>query len=168
MSKKVVEPERLQTIWRTRVACWINKATRAQAHARASAPIPTHTQMHALTRPPAHTHTHTHKATCNTYCFSTEQRLRERASLLRYTHIVCFVTYGLTFFGFIQPSSGINSICHDGYSLDLNDYYNGLVICMSDCKWKLKQYSVQSVYFLTIKVDNVNKASHSKLWVRFW
>ena len=81
MSKNVVEPGRLQTIWRMRVAYWINKATRAQAHARASAPTPTHTQTHALTRPPTHTHTHTHthKATCNTYCFSTEQRLRERA-----------------------------------------------------------------------------------------
>ena len=45
LSKKVVEPERRQTILRMRVACWLRNATRAQAH--------THTEM------------------CNTYCFST-------------------------------------------------------------------------------------------------
>ena len=33
MSKNMVEPERRQTVWRMRVACWINKATRAQAQA---------------------------------------------------------------------------------------------------------------------------------------
>ena len=49
MSKNMVEPYRPQmTIWRC-VACWIIKATRAQASAR----LPTH----ALT----HTHTQTHR-----------------------------------------------------------------------------------------------------------
>ena len=45
MWKNTVEPDRPQiTIWRTRIACWIPKAT--------------------------NTHTHTHRI-CNTYCFST-------------------------------------------------------------------------------------------------
>ena len=43
MSKNVVEPEKLQAIWRMRVACWISKVTRTKAHARARAPTPTHT-----------------------------------------------------------------------------------------------------------------------------
>jgi hypothetical protein len=49
------------TIWR-RVACWISKTTRAQAHARARAP----TSIHTLP-----TRTHTHTEICNTQCFST-------------------------------------------------------------------------------------------------
>ena len=54
MSKNMVEPDRPQrTIWR-RVACRIIKATRAQAHARASVPTPTYT----------------HTQICNTYCFA--------------------------------------------------------------------------------------------------
>ena len=43
------------TVWR-RVAFWISKATRAQAHARACAP----THVHFRTHPPAPTRTHTH------------------------------------------------------------------------------------------------------------
>jgi hypothetical protein len=30
MSKNLVEPERPQTIWLMRVACWVSKATRAK------------------------------------------------------------------------------------------------------------------------------------------
>ena len=30
---------------------------------------------------------------CNTYCFSTQQWLRERPSLLRYMYIACLVMY---------------------------------------------------------------------------
>jgi hypothetical protein len=42
-----MEPKRpLMTVWR-HVACWISKATRAQAYAHASAPTTTH--QHALT-----------------------------------------------------------------------------------------------------------------------
>ena len=47
ISKNMVEPERLQlAIWR-RVAWWINKATRSQAHAwaRIPPPPPTHTEI---------------------------------------------------------------------------------------------------------------------------
>lgn len=39
MSKDMVEREMPQTIWRLRVAYWTSKATRAQTHARASAPL---------------------------------------------------------------------------------------------------------------------------------
>jgi hypothetical protein len=63
MSKNVVEPERPQTIWRMRVACWISKATRAKVHACAR----------VSTRMRAHTHTHT------------KQSFRERTSVL-YLH----------------------------------------------------------------------------------
>ena len=48
MSKNMVEPERLQmTIW-LRVACWISKATRAQAHPSAHAPTHTLGNMYNL------------------------------------------------------------------------------------------------------------------------
>ena len=50
-------------MWR-RVARWISKAKRAQAHARALAPTPTHTQI------------------CN-IAFPLQQWFRERASVLR-------------------------------------------------------------------------------------
>ena len=60
MSKNMVEPEKpYMTIWR-RVACWISKATRVQAHARTSAPTPTHALTQARTQ----------TEICNTYCFS--------------------------------------------------------------------------------------------------
>ena len=42
-SKIFVEPERLQMTTQRRVACWISKATHAQAHVNARAPTPTHT-----------------------------------------------------------------------------------------------------------------------------
>jgi hypothetical protein len=53
MSKNVVEPERQQLATWRRVAYWIRKATRAQAHANARGPTLTHTGV------------------CNTYYFST-------------------------------------------------------------------------------------------------
>jgi hypothetical protein len=53
MSTNMVQPERTQTIWRPRLAYWISKPTRAQAHARARAPTPNHT--HGRTRARTHT-----------------------------------------------------------------------------------------------------------------
>jgi hypothetical protein len=47
MSKNEAEPERPQTIWRVRVACWISKTT-----CEKSTPAPVHPH------PPPHTHTH--------------------------------------------------------------------------------------------------------------
>ena len=64
ISKSNVEPETLHmTIWR-RVACWISKATRSQAHSRVREH--THT-VYVRTHPRMHTQTEIR----NTYCFST-------------------------------------------------------------------------------------------------
>ena len=43
MSKNVVDPERLHSIWRMRVVCWIIKAKRANADASAHETTPAHT-----------------------------------------------------------------------------------------------------------------------------
>ena len=88
MSKTVMEPERPQTIWRMRAACWISKATRAQANARARAPTPTNTQAHACTHPRARKHTQTYVLLIAS---PRQQWLRERASILRYTYTACLV-----------------------------------------------------------------------------
>ena len=78
MSKKVVETVTNDvTIWRIRVACWISKATRTYAHAHAHAP--------------AYPYARTHKQNNNTYCFSTDTMIHERASMLRYTYIAPLV-----------------------------------------------------------------------------
>ena len=63
----MVKPERSQIIWRPRVACWIRKATRELAHARARVPTSRHKWTQTRTRMPSptlaltHTHTHTHR-----------------------------------------------------------------------------------------------------------
>jgi hypothetical protein len=64
MSKNMVEPEGPQMVILRRVAWWINKATRAQAHAssRALTPIPTHPYTHLpRSRARTHTHAYTHR-----------------------------------------------------------------------------------------------------------
>jgi hypothetical protein len=63
------------TIWRMRVECWMCKATCTRQRARADA--------HAFAR--------AQTQICNIYCFSTATVIRERASMLRYTYISCFV-----------------------------------------------------------------------------
>ena len=55
MSKKVVEPERLQMAMWGRDTCWISKAKRAQAHVQARVPKP-NTEKHARTRIYPRTH----------------------------------------------------------------------------------------------------------------
>jgi hypothetical protein len=73
MFKNLVVPERPQMIvWRVRVACWISKATSAHAHAS------------------AHPHTHA-RAHSFLISFPRQQWVCERASVLRYTYIICFV-----------------------------------------------------------------------------
>jgi hypothetical protein len=64
ISKNVVEPERAQVAIQRRVARWVSKATRGQAHARAGA--------------------RTHKYII-LISFRRQQWFRERASILRYT-----------------------------------------------------------------------------------
>jgi hypothetical protein len=71
------------TIWRIRVACWIRKAICTYWHAK----------DHAPQNPHARTQADAHRQMCNTYCFSTTTKIRERASILRYTYTVCLVTY---------------------------------------------------------------------------
>ena len=73
------------TIWRTRVACWVSKATLTYSHAHA----------HAPGYPQARTDAHscTHRPVSNTYCFPTATVIRERTSVLRYTHIIPLVFY---------------------------------------------------------------------------
>jgi hypothetical protein len=58
-------------MWR-RIACWISKATRAQAHAiaRAAFLASPHTRTNAQVRG-THTHTRARAEICNDYCFST-------------------------------------------------------------------------------------------------
>ena len=48
-----------------------------------------------LARPHARTHAHTRRPISNTYCFSTATMIRESASMLRYTYIVCLVNFYL-------------------------------------------------------------------------
>ena len=64
MSENVVEPERTQTIWRKRVACWIIEVIRSQIHAHERARVHTHTEI------------------CNAYCFST-------ATMVSWTRLHC-------------------------------------------------------------------------------
>ena len=63
------------TVWRIRVACWISKATRARACIRSRL----RTAMRTRAR------THAQRKICNTYCFCTATKIRERASILRYS-----------------------------------------------------------------------------------
>ena len=88
------------TIWR-RVACWISKATLAQAHARSSAP--THARMH--------THAPTQKHV-RLIAFPRQQWFRERASVLRYTYIACLLRFksiwGIVNFCCAKPTSEIH------------------------------------------------------------
>ena len=65
-------------IWR-RVAYWISKAARAQAHSRALHPHP-HT----------HARTHTHKYVI-LITFPQQHFFRERSSLSRYTYTACLI-----------------------------------------------------------------------------
>jgi hypothetical protein len=92
MSKNVVEPERPRmTIWR-RVACWISKATRAQAHDRAP---PTHTRMYPPSPPrgrrppPPPPPTHTQK-----YFFPTATTVSwTRLNVTLYVHCLSCLYY---------------------------------------------------------------------------
>ena len=82
MSKNIVKPQRPQmTIWR-RFACWIIKATHAQAQFRVRAPAH---QIHT------HKRAHTNKEICNTFSSPRQQWFCERALILRYTYIACLV-----------------------------------------------------------------------------
>ena len=73
-----------QTIWRTHVACWVYKATRARTH--------THSCRHVHTHARASTPTCTHKQKyVILIAFPRQHWFRERASVSRYTYIASLV-----------------------------------------------------------------------------
>jgi hypothetical protein len=87
MSKNTVDPGRPEmTIWR-RVACWLSKATRSQAHAHAPAPTSSHALAHTRALV---THIHTHTYVLLT-AFPWQQWFRKRSSILRYTYMTSIV-----------------------------------------------------------------------------
>jgi hypothetical protein len=69
------------TVWRMCVACWISKATRAQAYAHTLAHLGTYVRGRSYAE------------ICNTYCSLRQQWVRERTSVLRYTYIVYLVCF---------------------------------------------------------------------------
>jgi hypothetical protein len=80
ISKNVVKPERMQTLWRLSVAYWLSKHTRTQAHARAREPTPTHGRTHsdACLQPHARVHTQEYVI----FVFPRQQWIREQAHWL--------------------------------------------------------------------------------------
>jgi hypothetical protein len=96
ISKNLVEPERPQMAIQQRVACWISKATRAQAHAsaRSSARAHTHTHTHTPTRKHknalAVARAHTLKYVIF-IAFLQQQWFRESALILRYIYIYIYI-----------------------------------------------------------------------------
>ena len=65
-------------IWRTRVECWMSKATRTHSQAHSLAP------GHQRARTRTHTHTHTHTQANILIAFRLQRWFRQRASILRY------------------------------------------------------------------------------------
>ena len=61
--------------------CILDKQGYIHARVCASPSTRTPTRTHARAR--------THRQICNSYCFVTATMIRERASMLRYTYIVC-------------------------------------------------------------------------------
>ena len=72
----------------TRFPCWINNVTSAYARANANATAKSDT--HARTHSRAHTHARTQQYVILIF-FPRQQWFRTRASMLRYTNIVCIV-----------------------------------------------------------------------------
>ena len=79
------------TIWRIRVACWESKATSTYAHAHA----------HAHGYPYARAH----RPISNNNCFSMATMIRERASMLRDTYIVCLVSNSFAWITFREVAA---------------------------------------------------------------
>ena len=93
----MVEPERTQAIWDTRVACWLSKTTCCQAHA--CIPAPTLTPTPTTPPHPPQTHIHTHKYVI-VIAFLLQKLFCKRASVLRYTCIKIWVLFYLVIFDF--------------------------------------------------------------------
>jgi hypothetical protein len=72
-----------------------NNTTQISNYALTSMPTLTPRAPPPLPHTHTHTHTHTQRHISKIYCFSTTIVIRERASVLRYTYIACFVVYWL-------------------------------------------------------------------------
>ena len=101
-------------IWR-RVACWVSKATRSQAHSSARAPTLNPSHTHELTH--THTHTHTHKQICNTCCFFHGNNGFVNARHCYVTRtlrvLLCLVSSGIpTASGFVLPALAHRWTCN--------------------------------------------------------
>jgi hypothetical protein len=95
MPKHLLQPGAPQmAIWRC-VACWVNKATRAQTHASSQTPAPTpqykHTHTCARAYESTRTHSHTQKRVI-LIAFLLQQWFPESASVLHCKYIACIVS----------------------------------------------------------------------------
>jgi hypothetical protein len=132
MSKNVVKLERLQTIWRMRIACSISKAIHAKAHASARVPTPKHAFAYAR----AHTHT-----IC-TYCFSTATAVSwTRLSVTSYVHCLsCLIIIGAVYW-MITGCSSVTEISPVAFGIAA--YRNwGTVFAMFICLFGLETSGV--------------------------
>ena len=71
----------------------------------------TFTHAHAHTQHSTRTKARTHTQICNIYCFSTATMIRERASVLRFTYIVCLVitTTDCVYYAVVQTESKVTT-----------------------------------------------------------
>ena len=85
--KNTVEPEKLHMLIWWCIACWVSRATPAQACACTSTHAHANTRMHARARDRVHTHTQI----CNTYCFTTAAVvLRTQINITLNVHCLSF------------------------------------------------------------------------------
>jgi hypothetical protein len=84
MSKTVVETQGLQMT--SQYGAYTFYAGKARLHVRMRM-----TKTTRLVTQHGRTHARTHRPVSNTYCFPAATMIRERASMLRYTYIVCLV-----------------------------------------------------------------------------
>ena len=82
MSENMVEPDEPQIT--SKYEAYALHAGYARLHARSA-----YTRPRA--RAPTLKHAHAQAEICNSYCFSSATMIRERASMLRYTYLVCLV-----------------------------------------------------------------------------
>jgi hypothetical protein len=117
--------------------------------------------MHARFRAYIRTHgsARTHRPICNTYCFSTATMIRERASVLRYTYIVCIIDI------FSVECVRLTVNCHFGWELSeswhAKDTFSALVawdskLCVT---FVLKWQEWGAEEWEEISAENIRKGS---------
>jgi hypothetical protein len=121
------------TKWRIRVACWISKATRTDAHAHVYAPGYPHARMHA--------HAWTHRPICNTYCFSTAKIIsRTRFNV----HVMCL------FMWFSRQSSCVKYVIFNVTDTLMNVCTHRLQVTWIPISSKLQRTHLQCAEKLTL------------------